>query len=153
MIALVQRAHHARVDVDGETVGQIGRGVLILLGIRDGDGDDEALWLAKKVAKLRIFPDPEAPAERPSHASLLDIGGQALVVSQFTLYADTRKGNRPSYVHAARPEAAEPLYRTLCDALSEELSRAVATGTFGAHMDIHLAADGPVTLILERVPG
>ena len=106
MIALVQRAHHAHVDVDGETVGQIARGVLILLGVRDGDSETEALWLAKKVAKLRLFPDPAAPDQRPSHASLLEIGGEALVVSQFTLYADTHKGNRPSYVHAARPEHA-----------------------------------------------
>ncbi len=152
MIALVQRAHHARVDVDGETVGQIDRGVLILLGVRVGDGEDEALWLAQKVAKLRLFPDPESPDERPSHASLIDIGGEALVVSQFTLYADTHKGNRPSYVHAARPEAAEPLYRAFCDALAGELGQPVATGTFGAHMDINLAADGPVTLTLERLP-
>lgn len=153
MIALVQRARRARVDVAGETVGRIERGVLILLGVRSGDTRAEAHGLARKAARLRLFADPDAPAERPSHASLLDVGGEALVVSQFTLYADTRKGNRPSYVDAARPEAAEPLYDAFCDALGAELGRPVARGVFGAHMDIHLHADGPVTLTLERLPG
>jgi D-tyrosyl-tRNA(Tyr) deacylase len=153
VIALVQRARSARVEVGGRVVGAIGRGVLVLLGVRVGDTPDEALWLARKTARLRLFPDPDAPDERPSHTSLLDVGGEALVVSQFTLYADTSKGNRPSYVDAARPETAEPLYDAFCEALARELSRPVARGIFGAHMDISLAADGPVTLTLERLPG
>ncbi len=151
MIALIQRVHRAHVEVGGETVGAIERGILVLLGVRVGDTAEEALWLAKKTAKLRLFPDPDSPDERPSHASLVDVGGEALVVSQFTLYADTHKGNRPSYVHAARPETAEPLYLAFCDALSRELDRPVATGTFGAHMDIQMTADGPITLTLERL--
>jgi D-tyrosyl-tRNA(Tyr) deacylase len=152
VIALVQRVHRAHVEVEGEVVGEIRRGVLILLGVRVGDTLAEAQWLARKAAHLRIFPDPEAPDERPSHASLLDVGGEALVVSQFTLNADTRKGNRPSYVQAARPETADPLYQLFCDALSAHLGQPVATGRFGAQMDIHLVADGPVTLSLERIP-
>lgn len=148
MIALVQRVREASVTVDAETTGAIGRGLLILLGIHNDDGEAEMKWLAKKCANLRVFPDDEGRMNR----SLLDIGGDALVVSQFTLYGDTRKGNRPSYTQAAGPEVAEPLYLQYLEELQALLGRRVERGVFGAMMDIRLINDGPVTLWVERPP-
>ena len=148
MIALVQRVSRASVRVDGEVVGEIGRGLLVLLGVVDGDRQLEGDWLADKVAALRVFPDAEGKMNR----SLRDVGGDALVVSQFTLAGDVRKGTRPSYVRAARPEAAEPLYLAFADKLAEALGRPVETGRFGATMEVALVNDGPVTLWVEREP-
>lgn len=146
MVALVQRVSEASVTVDGEVTGTIGTGLLILLGVHRDDTDTEMEWLVNKVANLRIFPDDEG---RMNH-SLLDVGGDALVVSQFTLYGDTRKGNRPSFVESAPPEQAEALYEAFTAALSARLGRPVPTGIFGAMMDVYLVNDGPVTLWVER---
>jgi D-tyrosyl-tRNA(Tyr) deacylase len=140
MRAVVQRVSRARSTPGGET----GAGLLILLGIADGDTEADAGRLAAKVAKLRIFEDEQGRFDR----SLLETGGAALVVSQFTLIADTAKGNRPSFSGAARPEVAEPLYEHFCSAL-RDLSVAVETGVFGARMEVELVNDGPVTIILD----
>jgi D-aminoacyl-tRNA deacylase len=148
MIALVQRVSEASVTVDGYVTGEIGKGMLILLGVHASDAESELEWLVRKCANLRIFPDDEGRMNR----SLLDTGGDALVVSQFTLYGDTRKGNRPSYTLSAGPDVAEPLYERFVAELSRELRRPVASGVFGAMMDVHLVNDGPVTLIIERPP-
>jgi D-tyrosyl-tRNA(Tyr) deacylase len=125
-------------------VGRIGRGLAILLGVARGDTDAVADRLAGKVARLRVFPDDEGKFDR----SLLDVGGGALVVSQFTLIADTRKGNRPSFTDAARPEEAEPLYERFCAALRDE-GIPVAQGVFGARMEVAVVNDGPVTIVLD----
>jgi D-tyrosyl-tRNA(Tyr) deacylase len=143
MRAVVQRVSSAAVSVAGELVGAIDAGLLVLLGVADGDGEDEVVRLAAKLAKLRIF-------ERDGRfdLSVLDTGGAALVVSQFTLLADTRKGNRPSFTEAARPEVAEPLYERFCAEL-RALGLRVEQGRFGAHMEVSLVNDGPVTIVLE----
>lgn len=130
--------------VDGQPVGSIGRGLMVLLGVFQADDDGAAAALAEKTAKLRIFPSEHRPIDR----SVLDVGGAALVVSQFTLCADTRKGNRPSFVAAARPEEAERLYGVYCERL-RALGVPVETGRFGAMMDVDLVNDGPVTIVLE----
>jgi D-tyrosyl-tRNA(Tyr) deacylase len=144
MRAVVQRVSGARVVVAGETVAEIGAGLLVLLGVAEGDADAEAERLAGKVARLRIFEDDGGKFDR----SLLDTGGEALVVSQFTLIADTAKGNRPSFSHAARPEQAAPLYERFCAALAA-LGPRVAQGVFGARMELELVNDGPVTIVLD----
>jgi D-aminoacyl-tRNA deacylase len=136
----VQRVSSARVTPGGE----IGSGLCVLLGVAGDDDDADADRLAGKVARLRIFENDEGKFDR----SLLDVGGAALVVSQFTLIADTEKGNRPSFAHAARPEQAEPLYERFCDALAA-LGVEVARGVFGARMAVELVNDGPVTIVLE----
>jgi D-tyrosyl-tRNA(Tyr) deacylase len=141
---VVQRVSRGLVRVDGDVVGEIGPGLCILLGVADADGEDEAQWLAGKVARLRIFENDEGRFAR----SLLDTDGEALVVSQFTLIADTAKGNRPSFSHAAPPERAEELYRRFCSALEAEGIR-VARGVFGARMEVELVNDGPVTIVLD----
>ncbi|NBW94334.1 MAG: D-tyrosyl-tRNA(Tyr) deacylase [Bacteroidetes bacterium] len=146
MIALIQRVKRARVTVDGRETGAIGEGLLILLGVHTSDTKDLIPWLAGKCARLRIFPDEEGRMNR----SLIDHGGSALVVSQFTLYGNAEKGNRPSFIESARPEVAEPLYEAFCTALSEALGQPVATGEFGAMMDVDLLNWGPVTLSIER---
>ncbi len=138
--AVVQRVSSARVTPGGE----IGSGLCVLLGVAEGDDDEDAERLAGKVARLRIFENDDGKFDR----SLLDVGGAALVVSQFTLIADTEKGNRPSFAHAARPEQAEPLYERFCDALAA-LGVEVARGVFGARMAVELVNDGPVTIVLE----
>jgi D-aminoacyl-tRNA deacylase len=140
MRAVVQRVSQARVTPGGA----IGRGLCILLGVARGDGEQEAARLAAKVARLRIFPDDEGRFDR----SVVDVSGAALVVSQFTLIADTAKGNRPSFAEAAPPEQAEPLYNRFCDEL-RALGMRVETGVFGAKMDVELVNDGPVTLVLD----
>lgn len=144
----MQRVTQAKVSVEGETVGEIGPGLLVLLGIHAKDGRTELEWMVQKLAQLRVFED----AEGKMNLSLLDTGGQALVVSQFTLYADARRGNRPSYIEAARPEHAEPLYLELARSLATRLGRPVPTGRFGANMRVELTNDGPVTLLIERAP-
>jgi D-tyrosyl-tRNA(Tyr) deacylase len=144
MRAVVQRVSGARVVVEGEVVGEIGAGLCVLLGVGRDDGEAEAMRLAGRVARLRIFENDEGRFDR----SLLDVGGAALVVSQFTLIADTEKGNRPSFSGAAPPEQAEPLYDAFCAAL-RELGVEVATGRFGARMAVELTNDGPVTIVLD----
>jgi D-aminoacyl-tRNA deacylase len=132
------------VLVDGETTGEIGAGVCVLLGVADADDLDAAGRLAQKIVRLRIFENEEGKFDR----SLAEVHGSALVVSQFTLIADTAKGNRPSFTHAARPEQAEPLYEAFCGALEDE-GVDVARGVFGARMEVQIANDGPVTIVLE----
>src|SRR5437016_11575031 len=144
MRAVCQRVSEARVRVDGATTGEIGPGLVILLGVARSDGTVEAERLAGKVARLRIFADERGKFDR----SLLDVGGSALVVSQFTLIADTRKGNRPSFAGAAAPDVAEPLYEQFCAALGLR-GVPVATGVFGARMAVELVNDGPVTVVLD----
>jgi D-tyrosyl-tRNA(Tyr) deacylase len=141
--AVVQRCSRAEVRIDGRVAGEVGRGLVVLLGVSQGDTDAEARALAAKVAKLRIFPSERRPIDR----SVLDVGGSALVVSQFTLCADTSKGNRPSFIQAAPPEEADRLYEVFCTCL-RELGVPVATGEFGAMMDVELVNDGPVTIVL-----
>jgi D-tyrosyl-tRNA(Tyr) deacylase len=137
--ALVQRVSSASVTVEGERVAQIGPGLLVLLGVRRGDGPEQADWLARKLRALRIFEDEEGKMNR----SVEDANGEILCVSQFTLYGDVRKGNRPSFVDAAPPEEAEPLYERVREALGAQ------GGRFGARMAVELVNDGPVTLLLE----
>jgi D-aminoacyl-tRNA deacylase len=144
MRTVVQRVSSARVLVDGEVVGEIGAGLCVLLGVARADGEAEATRLAGKVARLRIFENEEGRFDR----SLFEVGGAALVVSQFTLIADTAKGNRPSFTDAAPPERAEPLYEAFCSAL-RKLGIKVATGRFGARMAMELTNDGPVTIVLD----
>jgi len=142
--AVVQRVSEARVEIDGELVGAIGRGLLVLLGVEAGDGAAAADLLARKIAALRIFEDEAGKMNRP----VLEVGGSLLVVSQFTLLADLRKGNRPSFIAAALPAQAEPLYERFCASLRAQ-GLAVATGRFGARMAVRLVNDGPVTIWLD----
>jgi len=144
MRALIQRVTQASVTVNDATVGAIGEGLVILLGVGENDGEAEAQQLADKIANLRVFGDDAGKFNR----SLLDVGGAALVVSQFTLYADTRKGRRPSFVQAAHPDIAAPLVDRFC-AMMRDLNIAVATGVFGAHMQVQLTNNGPVTISLD----
>ncbi len=149
MIALVQRVQSASVTVDKTTHGAIERGLLILLGIHHQDQRAEADWLARKCVHLRIFPDHA----RQMNASVRDIGGEILVVSQFTLYGNAARGHRPSFMDAAQPEIAEPLYEHFKHRLADELGCPAACGIFGASMQVSLVNDGPVTIWLERKPG
>jgi D-tyrosyl-tRNA(Tyr) deacylase len=143
--ALVQRVSEATVTVGGETIGEIGPGLLVLLGVEAGDGAAEADLLARKIAALRIFED----AAGKMNLAVREVGGAVLAISQFTLAADLRKGNRPSFIRAAPPEAAEPLYEQFCQRL-REAGLPVATGRFGAHMAVRLINDGPVTIWLDN---
>lgn len=145
MRALLQRVSQASVKVNGRIVGQIQQGFVILLGVTHKDTQAEANWLANKIAGLRLFED----AHGKMNASLADVDGALLVVSQFTLYGDARKGRRPSFSHAARPEQAEPLVDYFVEQLRKR-SFQVGTGIFGVHMDVTIHNDGPVTLMLER---
>ncbi|MCA9780985.1 MAG: D-tyrosyl-tRNA(Tyr) deacylase [Candidatus Eremiobacteraeota bacterium] len=144
MRAVLQRVSAAKVEVDGETVGATAGGLMILLGVKDGDGKKEAEWLAAKAANLRIFGDEEGKM----NLSVLDVGGSALVVSQFTLYGDCSKGRRPSFVDAASPQQADELYQYFCQCLADQ-GCPVETGRFQTTMQVSLTNDGPVTLILE----
>ncbi len=145
MRAVVQRVSQASVSVGGEVVGDIGCGVVVLVGVTHGDIEEQAEWLARKIAGLRIFEDNEGKM----NAGLLDADGAALVISQFTLYADCRKGRRPSFTNAAMPEVAEPLVEHFAQALQDH-GVPVQTGVFGAHMLVEIHNDGPVTILLER---
>ena len=144
MRALIQRVSRGRVCVDGRIIGEIGRGLVILLGVGAGDSDADASYLAEKCANMRIFAD----ADGKFNLSCLDIQGEALVVSQFTLYGDTRKGRRPNFVAAAPPEISQPLYEHFMHCL-RGLGIIVASGEFGAMMDVEIHNDGPVTLMVE----
>lgn len=146
MVALVQRVSEASVDIDGTTAGAIDDGLLILLGVHEDDTETESEWCASKCAQLRVFPDADGKMDE----SLIDTGGDALVVPQFTLYGDVTRGNRPSFDEAAPPDHAEHLYEHFVAQLEAELGKDVATGTFGAMMDVHLTNDGPVTLWVEQ---
>jgi D-tyrosyl-tRNA(Tyr) deacylase len=145
MRAVIQRVRHAKVTVDGEVTGEIGPGLLILLGVKDGDAEKDGAWLAAKIANLRIFADDSGKMNE----SLLDMRGGALVVSQFTLYGDCRKGRRPSFVGAAHPSIAEPLYERFCAQIEAQGVVHVGRGVFGAMMDVELLNDGPVTLTID----
>jgi D-tyrosyl-tRNA(Tyr) deacylase len=143
--AVIQRVREGRVSVEGATVGRIGPGLVILLGAGHGDGQAEADWLADKIANLRIFAD----AEGKTNLSVLDVGGEALVISQFTLYADCRKGRRPSFIHAALPHVAAPLVDYFAGRLRQAGLSRVETGEFGAMMLVEIHNDGPFTIVLD----
>ena len=145
MRALVQRARDASVSVDGRVVGAIGAGLLVLIGITADDTADDRDWLVRKIVQLRVFDDDAGVMNR----SVVEAGGEILAVSQFTLYASTRKGNRPSYAAAARPEVAEPAFDAVVAALATALGKPVPTGVFGAQMEVLLVHDGPVTIALD----
>ncbi len=144
MRAVVQRVTESSVEVDDKTIGEITHGLLVLLGVANDDTEDDASQIAKKIAQLRIFND----AEGKFNLSLEDVGGAVLLISQFTLLGDARKGNRPSFIAAARPEQAVPLYESVAQHLRAR-GITVATGEFGAHMRVHLTNDGPVTILLD----
>ena len=145
MRTVIQRVRHASVTIEGRVKSEIGQGLLILVGVEDCDTQEDVNWLAQKIAALRIFDD----AEGVMNLSLSDIGGEALVVSQFTLWASYKKGNRPSYIRASRPDKAIPMYEAFCARLSEVLGRPVGTGEFGADMKVELLNDGPVTICMD----
>ena len=145
MRLVVQRVSRASVTVEDRLVSYIGRGLMILVGVETGDSQDDAKWLASKAAHLRIFDDADGVMNR----SVIDVGGDVLAVSQFTLTASTRKGNRPSYIRAAGHEIAVPLYDEFCNLLSEEIGKEVKKGIFGADMQVELINDGPVTIIID----
>lgn len=145
MRIVIQRVRRGRVSVDGETVAEIGKGLVVLAGIGREDGEAQAAYLAEKTANLRIFAD----AEGKTNLSCLDVGGEMIVVSQFTLYADTRKGRRPSFINAAPPEIAEPLVERFAELLQAQ-GVPVQTGEFGASMLVEIENDGPVTIMIDR---
>lgn len=145
MRVVLQRVSEAKVDIDHKTKSKIGVGFLILLGIEDSDSSEDIEWLCQKITNLRVFSD----AEGKMNLSAKDVNGEFLVVSQFTLHASTKKGNRPSFIKAARPEKAIPLYEEFLDKLQQESGLRVFSGTFGADMNVHLVNDGPVTIIID----
>ena len=145
MRVVIQRVQHASVTIDGNLKSKIGKGLLLLVGIEDRDTQEDIEWLCKKIAHLRIFDDGNGVMNR----SLIDMNGDVLIVSQFTLMASTKKGNRPSYIRAAGHEHAVPMYEAFCRRFSEEISKTVATGVFGADMQVELVNDGPVTICMD----
>lgn len=145
MKVVVQRVSRASVTVEGEKVAAINDGVLVLLGIEDADTQQDIVWLCNKIANLRIFNDDNGVMNK----SLLDVDGEAIVVSQFTLHASTKKGNRPSYIKAAKPEVAIPIYEAFLKQLENDLGKQVYSGVFGADMKVELLNDGPVTIIMD----
>lgn len=145
MKAVIQRVSEASVSIKGEIKSRISNGLMILLGIENADTDEDIAWLSRKISQLRIFDDGEGVM----NLSIVDVKGEALVVSQFTLHASTKKGNRPSYIYAAKPEIAIPLYEQFVEQLSFDLNKPVQTGEFGAIMEIALINDGPVTIIID----
>ncbi|MBR6890995.1 MAG: D-tyrosyl-tRNA(Tyr) deacylase [Clostridia bacterium] len=148
MRCVVQRVTRASVTVDGETVGKIGLGFMVLVGVQEGDGEADAAYCAQKISGLRVFEDPDDKM----NLALADVGGGVLLVSQFTLLADARHGRRPSFIGAARPEVAEPLFLRL-KAMLEETGLSVETGRFRTHMQVELVNDGPVTILLDSRKG
>lgn len=145
MRAVIQRVREASVTIDGTVVGEIRGGLLILLGIEEADGQEDVDWLAGKIARMRMFSDEEGKMNR----AVTETGGGVLVVSQFTLHASTKKGNRPSFLRAAVPEISEPLYRNFCKAMESALGKPVGRGIFGADMQVALVNDGPVTIVMD----
>lgn len=145
MRAVIQRVSRASVTIHGELRSSIGKGLLVLAGIEDADGPEDIVWLSGKIANLRIFNDLEGVM----NLSVKDIGGEILLVSQFTLQASTKKGNRPSYIKASKPEVAIPLYESLISQLETDLGQPIGTGIFGADMQVALENDGPVTILID----
>lgn len=145
MRTVVQRVRHASVTIDGQCVASIGQGMLLLVGFEDADEPNDLEWMAQKVANLRIFDDADGVMNR----SVKDVDGELLVVSQFTLYASVKKGNRPSYIRASKPDVAIPLYESFCETMSLQAGREVKTGIFGADMEVSLLNDGPVTIVID----
>lgn len=145
MIAVIQRVSESSVKIDGKIKAQIGLGLMILLGIEEADGPEDIEWLSKKIVNLRIFPDENEVMNR----SLLDVNGDILLISQFTLHASTKKGNRPSYIKAAKPDVAIPIYEKMISSLEAELGKSIGTGEFGADMKVSLINDGPVTIVMD----
>ncbi|MEQ8628436.1 D-aminoacyl-tRNA deacylase [Ekhidna sp.] len=145
MRAVIQRVSEGSVTIDKQIKSEIRTGLLILLGIEDADTKEDIEWLCRKISNMRIFPDEEGVMNK----SLLDVGGEALVVSQFTLHASTKKGNRPSYIQAAKPDVAVPMYESFVEELESQLSSKVKTGEFGADMKVSLINDGPVTIMMD----
>ena len=145
MKTVTQRVQHASVTIDGQIKSKIGKGLLILVGIEDRDTHEDIEWLAKKITNLRIFDDEHGVMNR----SCIEIEGEILVVSQFTLQASTKKGNRPSYIKASKPEVAIPMYEAFCEEVGLQLGKPVQTGTFGADMKVELLNDGPVTILID----
>lgn len=145
MRAVIQRVFESSVSIEGKIVAQIGTGLLILLGIEEGDGVEDITWLCGKIAKMRIFSD----SDEKMNLSVAEIAGEVIVVSQFTLHASTKKGNRPSFLRAAIPSISEPLYEQFCHSLETELGKPIGRGVFGADMKISLINDGPVTILID----
>jgi D-tyrosyl-tRNA(Tyr) deacylase len=145
MRAVIQRVSRASVTIDGKIKGEIGRGLLVLLGIEDADTDEDISWLSSKIVNLRIFNDEDGVMNR----SVIETGGGILLISQFTLHASTKKGNRPSYIKASKPDIAIPLYERMITQLSKDLGKAIQTGIFGADMKVELVNDGPVTIVID----
>jgi len=145
MKVVIQRVSRANVQVDKKIRGEIGTGLLVLLGVEDADTDEDIQWLSKKIVNLRIFNDENAVMNK----SILDINGDILLISQFTLHASTKKGNRPSYIKASKPEFATPMYEKMIDQLGIDLGKKVQTGIFGADMKVELINDGPVTIVID----
>lgn len=145
MRVVIQRAGHASVTINGTCKSAIGKGMLILVGIENNDGREDIEWLCKKIVNLRIFDDENGVMNK----SILETGGDILVISQFTLHASTKKGNRPSYIRAAKPEISIPIYEQFCQALSFALGKEIGTGEFGADMKVELLNDGPVTICID----
>ena len=145
MRLVIQRVTSASVSIDGEIVGKIAGGLLVLVGVREGDTEADMKWLAQKTVNMRIFDDENGVMNK----SILEAGGEILVISQFTLHASTKKGNRPSYIRAARPEISVPLYEQFCRELSLALGKEIGTGEFGADMKVELMNDGPVTICID----
>ena len=145
MRIVIQRVSSASVCVDGSAVSKIGRGLMILVGVENGDTEEDAAWLASKAARPRIFDDADGVMNR----SVLDVDGDILVISQFTLYASTKKGNRPSYIKAAKPEISVPLYEKFLERLENILGKPVKKGIFGADMEVTIVNDGPVTILID----
>ena len=145
MIAVIQRVSESSVKIEGKIKAQIGLGLMILVGIEEADGPEDIEWLSKKIVNLRIFPDENEVMNR----SLLDVNGEILLISQFTLHASTKKGNRPSYIKAAKPDIAIPIYEKMIIALETELGKSIGTGVFGADMKVSLVNDGPVTIVMD----
>ncbi len=145
MRAVIQRVSECSLHIGGIEFSRIGQGLLVLIGVEDTDGEEDINWLTAKIAKLRIFDD----AQGVMNLSVTDTGGEMMVVSQFTLHASTKKGNRPSYIRASKPETAIPLYELFIRMLESETGKIVKTGQFGAHMMIHLTNDGPVTIVID----
>lgn len=145
MRVVIQRVTEAKVVIDGATAGKIGKGLLILLGVGTDDTGEDVEWLVKKIAALRIFDDDAGVMNR----SVVDVDGEVMVVSQFTLMASTKKGNRPSWIHAAAHKLAIPLYNTFCEEMGSAIGKQVATGRFGANMQVSLTNDGPVTIVMD----
>lgn len=145
MIVVIQRVSESSVKIDGNTKAEIGVGLMILLGIEEADTQEDIDWLSKKIVNLRVFPDENGVMNR----SVTEVAGEILLISQFTLHASTKKGNRPSYIKAAKPDVAIPMYEKMILALEAELGKSIGTGEFGADMKVSLINDGPVTILMD----